>query len=114
MWADGYQFKYMNDERDWVYPDDVEAEIQKQTAKIKMGCRIKNCITGEITVLDNVNSAYLVMGCGQRTPHNLLKQQRYKPSMRDFRLYPMTVLSFLTLVIWNYQTHIVVSVVTMV
>ena len=87
VWADGYQFKYMNDERDWVYPDDVEAEIQKQTAKIKMGCRIKNCITGEITVLDNVNSAYLVMGCGQRTPHNLIKQQRYSP-FEGFQIVP--------------------------
>lgn len=87
VWADGYQFKYMNDERDWVYPDDVEAEIQKQTAKIKMGCRIRNCITGEITVLDNVNSAYLVMGCGQRTPHNLIKQQRYSP-FEGFQIVP--------------------------
>ena len=87
VWADGYQFKYANDERDWVYPDDVEAEIQKQTAKIKMGCRIKNCITGEITVLDNVNSAYLVMGCGQRTPHNLIKQQRYSP-FEGFQIVP--------------------------
>ncbi len=87
VWADGYQFKYSSDERDWVYPDDPEAEIAKQKSKIKTGCRVRNCITLEVTVLDNINEAYIVMGCGQRTPHNLLKQERYKP-YEGFQIVP--------------------------
>ena len=87
VWADGYQFKYANDERDWVIPDDVEAEILKGTNQIKAGCKIRNCLTLEVTVLDSVNGAYRVMGCGQRTPHNLLKQQRYKP-YEGFQIIP--------------------------
>lgn len=87
VWADGYQFKYSSDERDWVYPDDPEAEIAKQKSKIKTGCRVRNCITLEVTVLDNVNEAYKVMGCGQRTPHNLIKQQRYSP-FEGFQIVP--------------------------
>lgn len=79
VWADGYQFKYLSDTRDWVYPEDVEAEIRKSSIQLGRGALIRNCLTMEVFKCESVNDAYKIMGCGQRMPHKLLEERRYGP-----------------------------------
>ena len=79
VWVDGLQFKYVDDERDWVIPKDVEVEISKLKKSMKSSCLIRNCITMEVHRCEGVNNAYKIMGCGQRMPHKLLEERRYGP-----------------------------------
>lgn len=87
VWADGFQFKYLDDTRDWIYPKDVEAAIRTARIRIKQKVLIRNCLTMEVFKCESVNDAYKIMGCGQRLPHKLLEEKRYSP-YEGFQIIP--------------------------
>jgi hypothetical protein len=65
VWKDGYQFKFLDDARDWVIPDDPEEAILDATQA--MGVRVRNCRTLEECSYDSIGRAGAVLGIGHST-----------------------------------------------
>lgn len=55
VFQDGYQFKFKDDFRDWIIPDDVEKAILDNTQAKKV--IVKDCSDGKICILNTITEA---------------------------------------------------------
>lgn len=60
VFSDGKQFKYTEDQRDWVIPDDPQQAIAKATLEVPVV--VKNCLTNTVSVFKSMTEASLFTG----------------------------------------------------
>lgn len=75
--SDGLQFKFKDDQRDWVIPVDVESVIKD--AQTKVAVTSKNCLTGVEQTHETIRDAGLFTGVNDATIQYYLTNDKRNP-----------------------------------
>lgn len=71
VWQDGFQFKYKEDPREWIIPEDAEQTIKDAQPKI-VPILVRNCFTKEIVKYDSVYQASKTLGMNNSSVQMLI------------------------------------------
>lgn len=73
----GYQYKYLDDARDWIKPIDARIAVYKAIQSIKI--KVRSCSTLEITTFDSICEASKLTGVNNGTISLRLRNEDYSP-----------------------------------